>query len=143
MSLKELIADLLEKQFGVDKSKFFELNLEFEERGKRRVYAFKGKCGINIPEYHYGIYFGTLEKTGIRLSIEGCYIIGKLATKNVLELEDEKARKWMAGEDIEYPISGYVILKWRKFYLGCGKGNGKVIRNYVPKERRISSGAWI
>ncbi len=133
--LKEKIAEMLERQFGIDISEFLKLDLEFEERGKRRVYAFK-RCQIEVPDYHYGIYFGTLEKNGIRLSIEGSYIVGKLAKRNVIELDDERARRWMKGEDIEDKAKGYVILKWKNFFLGCGKGNGKVIRNYVPKERR-------
>jgi len=136
--LKEKITEFLEKQFGVDKSDFLNLNLEFEERGKHRVYAFK-KCQIEVPEYHYGLYFGTLEKNGIRLSIEGSFIVGKLAKKNVIELDDEDARRWMRGEDLKLPVKGYVILKWKNFFLGCGKGNGKIVKNYVPKERRIQS----
>ncbi len=136
--LKEKIAEFLERQFGVDRSEFLKLNLEFEERGKRRVYAFK-KCRIEVPEYHYGLYFGTLEENGIRLSIEGSFIVGRIARKNVIELDDEKARKWMSGKDIEATVRGYVILKWKNFFLGCGKGNGKFVKNYVPKERRIQS----
>ena len=136
--LKEKIAEFLERQFGVDKSEFLKLDLDFEERGKGRVYAFR-KCQVEVPEYHYGLYFGSLEKNGIRLSIEGSFIVGKLAKKNVIELDNEKARRWMSGEDLELPIKGYVILKWKNFFLGCGKGNGKVIKNYVPKERRIQS----
>ncbi len=134
--LKEKIAEFLEKQFDIDKSEFLNLNLEFEERGKRRVYAFK-KCQLEVPTYHYGIYFGTLEKNGIRLSIEGSFIVGKLAKKNVIELDDENAKRWMGGQDLELPVKGYVILKWKNFFLGCGKGNGKIVKNYVPKERRI------
>ncbi len=135
--LKELIAGFLEKQFGVDRSEFVKLGLDFVERGKRRVYAFK-ECPLNVPTYHYGLYFGTLEENGIRLSIEGSFIVGRLAKRNVIELDDENAKMWMSGRDLELPIRGYVILKWRNFFLGCGKGNGKIVKNYVPKERRIS-----
>jgi len=120
----------------VGREEFLGLNLEFEERGKRRVYAFK-KCPLEVPTYHYGLYFGTLEESGIRLSIEGSFLVGKLAKRNVVELDDEMAKRWMSGGDLELPVRGYVILKWRNFFLGCGKGNGKVVKNYVPKERRI------
>ncbi len=137
VGMKEKIAEFLEKQFGVDRREFLDLGLEFEERGKKRIYAFKS-CGIEVPTYHYGLYFGTIEKEGIRLSIEGSFIVGRLAKKNVIEVDDETAKKWMSGEDLELPVKGYIILKWRKFFLGCGKGNGKIVKNYVPKERRIS-----
>ncbi len=137
MDIKERIAKLLERQFGVDRKEFLSLGLEFEERGKKRIYAFKN-CGIEVSTYHYGLYFGTIEKEGIRLSIEGSFIVGRLAKKNVIEVDDETAKKWMSGEDLVLPVRGYVILKWRKFFLGCGKGNGKIVKNYVPKERRIN-----
>jgi len=134
--LKEFIADYLERQFGVSREEFLSLDLEFEERGKRRVYAFK-RCPLEVPTYHYGLYFGTLEENGIRLSIEGSFIVGRMARKSVIELDDGEAMAWMSGQDLELPVRGYVILKWRDFFLGCGKGNGRIVRNYVPKERRI------
>ncbi len=137
-SLKEKLANFLEEQFGIPREKFFSLNLEFEERGKSRVYAFK-PCTIEVPTYHYGMYFGTLDKNGFRLSIEGCFLVGRFAKRNIFEVDDEKAKLWMSGKDIECNLKGYVIVKWRKFFLGCGKANGKILRNFVPKNRRIPS----
>ncbi len=137
--LKERIAEMLERQFGVDRDEFLKMDFEFEERGKRRVYMFK-RCDVDVPKYHDGLYFGTLEDNGIRLSIEGCYVVGRLAKRNVIEVDDEMARRWMMGKDLEIPVRGYVILKWGKFFLGCGKGNGRYVKNYVPKERRIHEG---
>ncbi len=134
--LKEKIANFLERQFGIRREEFFSLNLEFEERGKRRVYAFK-PCNLEVPTYHHGIYFGTLDENGFRLSIEGCFLVGKFARRNVYEVDDGKAKLWMSGKDIECNLRGYVIVKWRKFYLGCGKANGRILRNFVPKNRRI------
>lgn len=84
-----------------------------------------------------GIYFGKIERDGIRLSIEGSFIVGKVAKKGVIELAEEDAIRWMSGEDIEAKVKGYCILKWGQYYLGCGKGNGKVVKNYVPKDRRL------
>ncbi len=134
--LKDKIAELLEKQFGISREDFYKLELEFEERGKRRIYAFR-KCDVGVPEYHYGLYFGTLERDGIRLSIEGSDIVGRIAKRGVLEVDDEKAMKWLRGEDIEVNVKGYAIVKWGSYFLGCGKGNGRILRNYVPKERRL------
>ena len=136
MRLKDIIAELLKKQFGIDKEDFYKLELEFEERGKHRIYAYK-KCDINVEFYHYGVYFGTLEKDGLRLSIEGSDIIGRIAKKGVIEIDDERAIRWLKGEDIEANVKGYAIVKWGNYFLGCGKGNGKILRNYVPKERRL------
>jgi len=135
--MKEEIADILERQFGISRDEFLSLNLEFEKRGKGRIYAFK-PCNLKVPTHHEGIYFGTLERDGLRLSIEGCFLVGRFAKRNVLEVEDDEARLWMCGRDLECNLKGYVIVKWRGFFLGCGKGNGKILRNFVPKNRRIS-----
>ncbi|AEC52594.1 hypothetical protein PNA2_1679 [Pyrococcus sp. NA2] len=106
-------------------------------RGKR-IYAYKG---CEFPENgHEGIYIGTIEKDGIRLTIEGAFIIGPKAKKNVIVLDDEKARRWMRGENVQVSSEneGWVIIKWREFWLGGGKLKDGVLINYVPKERRLN-----
>lgn len=82
-----------------------------------------------------GMYFGKREKDGLRLSIEGSQVIN--ATKNVVELDREGMEKWVTGKDVEVEGEGYVIVKYGKDVLGCGRiVNGK-LRNMVPKERRV------
>ncbi len=86
-----------------------------------------------------GLYFGKKEKDGIRLSIEGSQIVGKNAQKNVLELTEEETMRWFRGLEIsvEKDIPGYLLLKNKNDFIGCGKcKNGKII-NYVEKGRRI------
>jgi NOL1/NOP2/fmu family ribosome biogenesis protein len=80
-----------------------------------------------------------LNNEELRLSIEGSQIIGKVAKRNVLELDDDLAKKWMSGEDFEIKteLNGFVIIKNRVDFLGCGRvAKGKLF-NYVPKERRV------
>ncbi len=105
--------------------------------GKNRIYAFR-QCNLELDKKREGIYFGTLEKDGLRLSIEGSFLVGKYAKKNVLEVDESTAMKWLSGEDIAAEVEGYWIVKWGEYFLGCGKGNGKVLRNYVPKDRRVT-----
>lgn len=85
-----------------------------------------------------GLYFGTLEVDGFRLSIEGAQLVNP--KKNFIEVDKQKAFAWMRGEDIQVgdvDASGYVILKTGKDILGCGKlKDGKVL-NTVQKSRRI------
>src|SRR3989338_7453498 len=86
-----------------------------------------------------GLYFGKKEKDGIRLSIEGSQIIGKNAKKNVLELTEEETMHWFRGLEIPVAkdIPGYLLLKNKNDFIGCGKcKNGRII-NYVEKGRRI------
>lgn len=102
-----------------------------------RIYAFKG-CDLRLDFERIGLYFGTLEKDGLRLSIEGSFIVGKLAKKNVLELKDDDAIRWLKGEDVEVDeVDGYWIVKWGRYFLGCGKVSKGILKNYVPKDRRI------
>lgn len=104
--------------------------------GKGRVFAYR-ECSLKIKEQSSGIYFGKIEKDGLRLSIEGSFLVGKVAKKGVLEVDEEEAIKWLKGGDLERNFEGYCILKWGEYFLGCGRGNGKIIKNFVPKERRL------
>ncbi|MFA4647399.1 hypothetical protein P8X24_09155 [Pyrococcus kukulkanii] len=125
------VRKMLEEQYGYAPD-----DLVLEVRG-RRIYAYK-RC--EFPEKgHEGVYFGKIEADGIRLTIEGAFIIGPKATKNVIEVDDEKAKAWLRGEDIKVDEEGnrWVILKWRNYWLGGGKLINGVVKNYVPKERRL------
>jgi NOL1/NOP2/fmu family ribosome biogenesis protein len=86
-----------------------------------------------------GLYFGELYNGELRLSVDASQLIGKTAGKNVLEIDDEQAERWMKGEDFEIDsdLQGFVIVKNNSDILGCGKIAGKKLYNYVPKERRI------
>jgi NOL1/NOP2/fmu family ribosome biogenesis protein len=130
MSVQREIEELLQNQFG------FKTELLFKEMGKRRIYVYR-ECPLDIQAQHYGIYFGRIEKDGLRLSIEGSYIVGRSAERGVIEVNDDVAKRWMMGDDIENDVKGYVIIKWGNYILGCGKGNGTKIRNYIPKDRRV------
>lgn len=127
----------LYSQFGVKK-----LDFEIVDIGKGRLYALKKCKDIDIKEYKHfrGLYFGRIYKDGLRLSIEGSFLIGRMAKHGVVDISREEAESWLRGENLKRKEKGYVILKWRSYYLGCGKGNGEMIKNFVPKERRLSYG---
>lgn len=87
-----------------------------------------------------GLYFGQLRNDELRLSIEGSQIVGKTATKNVVELDDTEFKLWLRGEDIEKTLidcSGYVLIKHNTDFVGCGKCKEGKILNFVPKARRV------
>ena len=138
---KKNLSKLLRKQFNCN----FEFNYEVFMNTKNRIFLLnKDVAKINLDELRVnslGLYFGELYKNNeLRLSIEGSKIIGELAKKNVLQLDDKHAKKWMSGEDFEVDtdLKGFVIIKNEDDFLGCGKiVEGKLL-NYVPKERRVS-----
>lgn len=141
MSEKDItpkISREIEERFGT------KIDFKLKEMGKRKIYAYKECTELEkqpIDIIHYGFYFGRLEKDGLRLSIEGTQLIGKKVKKNILEIDYNQAIKWMKGEDlqVESETGGYVILKWRNYYLGCGKLKNRKVINFVPKDRRIAT----
>ncbi len=87
-----------------------------------------------------GLYFGQLRNGELRLSIEGSQIVGKTATKNVVELDDSEFKLWLRGEDVEKTLidcGGYVIIKHNNDFIGCGKYKDGKVLNFVPKARRV------
>ncbi|WP_456369311.1 methyltransferase RsmF C-terminal domain-like protein [Geoglobus sp.] len=125
------ILEALKEQFGVEG-----LDFRLKVMGKNRIYAYRD-CSLDVEEYHSGVYFGRIERDGIRLSIEGCYLLADQLKKNVVDVSFEEMVRWLRGDDLERSERGYVVLRWKSYYLGCGKGNGRRIRNFVPKDRRL------
>ncbi|WP_456367089.1 methyltransferase RsmF C-terminal domain-like protein [Thermococcus sp.] len=131
----ELVKELLIENYG------YAPDLVYEIRGRyHKVYAWK-PCPLEVkgPE-RQGVYFARIESDGIRLSIEGSFLVGPKATKNVMELDDERARRYLAGESVEIEdreLHGWVIVKWRSYFLGSAKAKEGKLINYVPGERRL------
>ena len=120
----------------------FKFNYEVFMNPKNKIFILnKDVSKINLEKLRVnslGLYFGVKYDNEIRLSIEGSEIIGKIAKKNVLDLSNEDAKKWLAGQDFEVKseLNGFVIIKNNNDFLGCGKIINEKLYNYVPKERR-------
>ncbi len=87
-----------------------------------------------------GLYIARLKDKTIRLTIEGSQIIGPLAKKNIIEIDNKQLKSWFLGEDLDISDngkeSGFVILKNNDDFVGCGKVTSEKILNFVPKARR-------
>lgn len=133
------ILKIINEQFSCE----FEFEFEVFQNSKNKIFVMNkdlGKIDYKLLLVNsLGMYFGEMRDNEIRLSIEASQIIGKIANKNVLELDDELAGKWMAGEDInvDSDLHGFVIIKNKDDFLGCGKISNKKLYNYVQKERRV------
>ncbi len=134
--MAEEIRKIIKEQFGA------EVELKFREGGKGKIYAYK----YELPDFlrkhliQSGIYFGRVERDGLRLSLDGCSLVKP--ERCFESIDDGKVLEWMRGEDIEVNSNcRFVILKWRGFSAGCGKvyrkGEKKFAKNFVPKNRRI------
>jgi NOL1/NOP2/fmu family ribosome biogenesis protein len=87
-----------------------------------------------------GLYFGELYNNELRLSIEGSQIIGPKAKKNILDISDEEVTQWMKGDDIELGTdapAGFVLIKNKDDYLGCGKIIQGKLRSFISKARKL------
>ena len=131
------LLERIKEQFGIE-----ELKLDYGFiQNKDKIYLIsKDLAKINYKELRIndiGLYFCNLEKNGIRMTIEGSQLIGKNATKNVVEISDEELRYWFNGENlVRKDVSGFVLIKNKNDFLGCGYAKEGIIINYIPKERR-------
>ncbi len=92
----------------------------------------------NLKVNNTGSYFGKIERSGFRLSIEGSELLDN-PKKNVLELNDEEFQAYMAGENLmldKKQENAYKILKYKKHFVGSGRVSNNVLLNYIPKSRR-------
>ncbi len=84
-----------------------------------------------------GLYIAKIERSGIRLSIEGSQLIGPNSKKNIIELDSPE--EWLQGKDIENKqnAKSFVLIKYKDDFLGCGFCKNDKILNFIPKSRRL------
>jgi len=131
------ITKLLENQFGF-KDK---LDYVFIDNGKGKIYVISKDFGkIDFKKLRInsvGMYFCQLNESNLRLSIEGSQIVGLKAKKNVFETKQIK--EWFSGDDIDCDkkFDGFVIIKYKNDFVGCGSYTNGKIKNFVNKGRRV------
>ena len=136
---KNLLSQI-EKQWGA----VLDLDCVFLKNEDGRIFIANKEFGsIDLSRLRInsvGLYVAQEVEGQLRLSIEGSQLIGPNAKKNVIELDDKETAEWMKGTDLDKETAerGFVIIKNKDDFLGCGKATGIKILNYVPKARRIS-----
>ena len=80
-----------------------------------------------------------MDNSGIRMTVEGAQLIGKYATKNVLDLDKDQIKEWIKGNqvDVKYDTNGFVLIRNKKDFFGCGLVKNNILLNYFPKTRRL------
>jgi len=140
-SEKKEVIEKLENQFGIKN-----LNYLFLRFGKDKIRIYSGNFSRDeikildksIRIENAGLYFARVQSDGIRLTIDGVQLIKEQITKNVLEINDDEAEKWLKGNDLTIKTDrAFKVIKNKSEFLGCGKSTGDKITNFVPKERRI------
>ena len=137
---KKLLSQLNE-QFGIT-----EIPRVLFETGKEKVRAFSGDLTIDelysldrLANVEFmGLYLFKPEFEFLRLSFDGALLLKKQFAKNIVELNDEQVELWMNGKNLELNIDrGIYAVKCDEDVFGCGISDGKMLINFVPKERRI------
>ena len=102
---------------------------------KKQIYNLERTISIE----RVGVYFGKFQNEEIRLSIEGTHILKNQITKNIFELNKEQAELWMKGNELEIQTGkrGFLVMKYKEDFLGCGKASELKIGNFIPKSRRL------
>ena len=111
--------------YKTPKNRVYIVNKEFSKLDKN-------KLKIN----NIGLYIFSIEDDGLRFSIDGSQMFK--AKKNIIELNEKQFKEWMTGNNLDIKTEeGYYIIKYKDYFLGCGKSSGEKVYNYVPKERRV------
>ncbi len=139
---KKTIQSQLKNQFGIS-----ELPDKIIQIGKERIRLltadFTAKELEKLSAITYiegiGLYIAKEENDGIRLSIEGTQILKDQISKNIFSLNDQQAKEWLSGADLQINTGkkGIFIIEYKGDFLGCGKISENKISNFIPKGRRI------
>lgn len=149
---KKGFVDKLNEQFGITR-----LDGSLITFGHDKFRLFTGNISIDdisiLKQFFrlelLGSYLFTLEKSGeIRLSHDACIILRNQITKNIVIINNEQVNDWFRGKDVSLndeqrlsysDLRGFVVVKSENGDVcGCGRISQEgIIRNFVPKERRI------
>ncbi|MEM5812889.1 MAG: hypothetical protein QW480_01235 [Candidatus Aenigmatarchaeota archaeon] len=140
----ENILNYFEERFGIKKEIFSKYN--FYKTSKKVWIANKSLEHANLDGITFeslGMHFATINKKRktFKISTDASQIFGRFATKNIVEINDEKLIDVLRGFDLinfeSEAEDGYVLLKYKEHILGVGLKNKNFIKNMIPKERRL------
>ncbi len=133
----ELIRFLSER-FGIPEG-FWE-GLRISIRNRQAWVSTPEASELRGPILRAGIKLSHGRPGDWKLTAEGAMLIGKHATRSVVDLDQGEAIAFLSGENIrgDFPWQdGQVIVRWRGFPVGVGLLMGKVIKNQLRTSRRI------
>ena len=141
---KREIEENLKKQFGIE-----EIPGEIIKLGEEKLFLFTGNLnekGIReleeiAPVEKVGVYFAKIIREDAKLSIEGSQILKDQIKKNIFDLDAEQAEKWMKGEELNIKSGkrGFLVMRYKDNFLGCGNASEEKITNFIPKTRRLKN----
>jgi len=139
---KKTFVSVLEEKYGF-KGKIEHALFEKEEKYFIVNNDVEKILNVKIHINSYGLYIGELRHGNFRFSVEGAQIYGKNCNKNIVELTKEQTKDWFNGNNValikgqEAEDRTYVLIKYDDLFVGCGRVDGRLILNFLPKVRRI------
>jgi len=139
---KKEVEKNLNEQFGVENAPGLLIKM-----GEERLYFFSGDLSEKeikdlercVPIERVGIYFARVIGNDVKLSIEGTNILKDQIKKNIFTLDSKQLEEWMTGSDLQTKTGkkGFIVIKYKEDFLGCGKASEEKIGNFIPKSRRL------
>ncbi len=138
----EYILKLIKDYYGIEELPFNPKDFIFIKNREGKIFILRKEFQNfikNLNPSNYGLYIIRQEKNGFRFSIEGSQIFGPFARNRILEIDlkeiffvskDKKEKR-------ENVVDGYYIIKKNKDFGGSIQVKNKIVRDYIPKERKI------
>ena len=112
--------------------------LRKKEKDGMKIFIYSGSELPKLPAEWVGLHLATINNEGVSLSIEGAQLVGKTASRNVVEITRAQAEDLMKGLDLGYDgeLRGNVIVRTPTAIVGVCKADEGKITNTLPKSRR-------
>jgi NOL1/NOP2/fmu family ribosome biogenesis protein len=138
---REAVLDWWNERYGIPRETFD--GYSFWEKGAGKVWAFRGEMDSPMEIEALGITFLRTRQEHWKPTTDAAQRFGYHATKNVVELGRDEARRFVAGEDqpVEWDSDwGYLIaahdFAGEREPLGVGLYLHGELRSQIPKGRR-------
>ena len=138
---REAVLDYWEERFGVPRETFD--GHTFWEKGSGKLWAYAGAAPDGVDVEALGMVFLRVRQDHWKPTTDAVQRFGRAATENVVRLDDERARRFVAGEDQELDWDGdwgYLVvahdLAGAAEPVGVGLYLHGELRSQVPKGRR-------
>jgi len=132
-------AGAIRERFGIPKDAFGGLRaLETQETifvGTREVMEFDA-----VRPMRRGIRLAKMYPYSLKPTTFGMQVLGVQATRNVIEVNDEQAKRLVNGESLKVEAdatNGFVLLRWRGFVAGVGFYKRPVLKSQIPRFRPV------
>ncbi len=131
--------DLLRERFGFPEEWLHRLSLQSEQKtvfvSTPEVMQFN-----DVNPLRRGLRLCRLFPHSVKPTTFAMQVLGKTATRNRIEVNEEQARKLINDRKIEIDSdaeNGFVIVFWRNFVVGVGFYKKPLLKSHIPKFRPV------